>query len=747
MTEVAPEEQELVEIDEPFEETVTFTVDSALLRELGERLVGRPHIALAELIKNSYDADATHVEVKFAPEKDIIVVIDNGHGMTEREFKDFWMRVGSPHKEEKRFSRELGRRMTGNKGVGRLSAQFLAHEITISTVSNLDESTRLVAEVDWDEAVEAGELTEARARYRLENNEDDFPAGKPHGTSIVLKGLKQDWDAEQTEDLAREIWSLQPPFGSFSAASDKQRFEVEFESPDPEATERFKEQMQAYQKIWYAKIKGRLLTPEDTGEQNAVVKYHLEFDDGDEYEYEREVEDCKLSHLRFEIRTYYLKYRQPYGISVEEAREYFNDYGGVHVYDSGFHLPYYGPDNDWLDVEMEHSHRRSKSDLLPEDLQVQGGQEYVPTNSRLYGAVHVNTAKELEEAEESELEKGEYLKIQVSRDRLVPNDAYNQLSDIVRAGIDFYAHREKQRRLEETLRETPVETASEKFERVDEVLEHFEQDIPEEVYDTLESEIEEAIEASEQEEETIEQRTGLLGSLATAGMSAMAYEHEVQKQYDRLKQASRKIKTIETKDPTIREQLNSVASEIDEWIERAQSLRNLFSPLLDEENREVEARFRAKSTIREVCNQMDVLLGKAEVDLEDVDPDFRLPAAQYPEWNAIFQNVLVNAANAMLDSDRQLISVISETDGRERFLRIRDTGSGVDLEKSEELFKPFERQVSISESRRELGAGGSGLGLAIVRMIANNVGCDVRFVEPAEGFSTSFEIHWTEQDE
>lgn len=42
--------------------TVNFQADSALLRELGERLVGQPHIALAELIKNAYDADATNAK-------------------------------------------------------------------------------------------------------------------------------------------------------------------------------------------------------------------------------------------------------------------------------------------------------------------------------------------------------------------------------------------------------------------------------------------------------------------------------------------------------------------------------------------------------------------------------------------------------------------------------------------------------------------------------------------------------------
>jgi hypothetical protein len=48
----------------PTTKKLRFTVDSALLRELGERLVGQPHVALAELIKNSYDADASVVEVK-----------------------------------------------------------------------------------------------------------------------------------------------------------------------------------------------------------------------------------------------------------------------------------------------------------------------------------------------------------------------------------------------------------------------------------------------------------------------------------------------------------------------------------------------------------------------------------------------------------------------------------------------------------------------------------------------------------
>src|SRR6266480_1869671 len=96
-------------------ERISFTVDAALLRELGERLVGRPHIALAELIKNAYDADATQTVIRF--EDDRIEVIDNGHGMTRDDFRDFWMRIGSPHKETQTVSKKLKRPLTGSKGV------------------------------------------------------------------------------------------------------------------------------------------------------------------------------------------------------------------------------------------------------------------------------------------------------------------------------------------------------------------------------------------------------------------------------------------------------------------------------------------------------------------------------------------------------------------------------------------------------------------------------------------------------
>src|SRR5688572_31668114 len=94
---------------------IQFTVDAALLRELGERLVGKPHVALAELVKNSYDADATRCRIIFG--NDEIEVVDDGNGMTFEEFQKFWMRVGTTHKQQEGTSPRLHRPVTGSKGI------------------------------------------------------------------------------------------------------------------------------------------------------------------------------------------------------------------------------------------------------------------------------------------------------------------------------------------------------------------------------------------------------------------------------------------------------------------------------------------------------------------------------------------------------------------------------------------------------------------------------------------------------
>lgn len=133
-----------------------------------------------------------------------------------------------------------------------------------------------------------------------------------------------------------------------------------------------------------------------------------------------------------------------------------------------------------------------------------------------------------------------------------------------------------------------------------------------------------------------------------------------------------------------------------------------------------------------------------QIEIDKVSQDLLLPEASLVEWSAIFQNVFINAFNAMMDTERKLIDVSSRIENRDREILIQDTGCGVDLKEAETLFEPFERRMDISPERQALGYGGMGLGLTIVRLVARNIGCQVAFVKPEEKFSTAFSIKWRE---
>ncbi len=109
-----------------------FSVDTHLLRELGELLVGRDSTAVLELIKNAYDADARTVTLDASGldgDGGRIDVIDDGCGMTEERFRTAFLRIAGRGKESgDRRSPTFGRRYTGQKGIGRLATHKLTRK-------------------------------------------------------------------------------------------------------------------------------------------------------------------------------------------------------------------------------------------------------------------------------------------------------------------------------------------------------------------------------------------------------------------------------------------------------------------------------------------------------------------------------------------------------------------------------------------------------------------------------------------
>lgn len=717
---------------------VKFQADSTLLRELGERLVGQPHIALAELIKNAYDADATICTVSIDDNQ--ITVTDNGHGMTEAEFLDYWMTIGTRNKQGRDTSRELRRRVTGSKGVGRLSAQFLAHKLEIVTSPKSDGSPQLRAKVDWDAAVHAGTLTEAEAYYRTEPRDSSFPKQKPHGTRVVMTEIKQKWDADATRDLGRQLWMLQPPLSRHGSlvthAADPDDFQITMISTLTSVKERFDQQMKAMLGNHMAEISGELRRDGDKTRAHVKVTFRT----GERYS-ERFDMDPLIESAKWLIRVFKLSGKQAGGIDVATARDYFARFGGVMVYDARFRLPYYGAEQDWLEIEFDHSHRKSRSALLPDRLQVRRALNDLPTQGRLFGVVSINTGLEAREADEAQKESGDFLKIQVTRDRLVSNGSYLILRRAVRWSLDYYATRQRLREQQKVDTKRQREIATEKIEKVRSLLVEAHESYPQDdTIAALREELDGLSSAIGSEREADERARMLLGPLASAGMAALALEHESRKEMQSARQMLRALDRIgkESEDRRIVE----IGQQISVWIDRMEETRKLFGPLLDPDDREEVEALSASSVLRQVVTNVQALVSGMRFSLS-IPSDIYLPPATFAEWNSLFQNVIFNASNATLDLAERRVLCSGGRTGRATWIRVEDNGPGVEYADSAGLFEPFARRVTVSEERQALGLGGMGLGLTIVRMIASQRRARVAFVKPSPGWATAFQLSWS----
>lgn len=112
---------------------IKVTIDKGHLLTLGERMYVESIELIRELVNNAYDADATEVYIKVASES--IVVEDDGSGMNEKGFAQFFI-VGSEEKKIHSVSPRFGRKRVGQFGIGKFAALAAAECFTIESRKN-----------------------------------------------------------------------------------------------------------------------------------------------------------------------------------------------------------------------------------------------------------------------------------------------------------------------------------------------------------------------------------------------------------------------------------------------------------------------------------------------------------------------------------------------------------------------------------------------------------------------------------
>lgn len=218
-----------------------FEVHPSVLFRLGEELIQDEVQAIAELVKNCYDANARSARVEVrrddhgAGGEGTLLVADDGDGMTEDVLRTAFLTLAdSPKRRLKSLGLiEKGHRMPlGDKGLGRLGAQRLGRVLTVRTrpVNEQRESTvEHEMSIDWATVAKAERLSDVRFPITTRK----LPRGSKAGTDLEISGLRavDTYDPSNRAELQRQMVRLVSPFGpkrgfSISLTIDGERIDL-----------------------------------------------------------------------------------------------------------------------------------------------------------------------------------------------------------------------------------------------------------------------------------------------------------------------------------------------------------------------------------------------------------------------------------------------------------------------------------------------------------------------------------------
>lgn len=368
-----------------------FRPRARLLELLGEQLIDNARLAVFEMVKNSYDADANKVVVCLIdPDKTegSITVHDDGSGMTLETLTDIWLEPGADDRNEQKSagirSKKYKRLPLGEKGVGRFAAHKLGNEIKLWTRSI--GSPEYYVEIDWSDQINRRYMDETE--IHISESSGVYFKTRETGTHIEISGLKSLWTRGDVRRLWNNVTSITAPFIT------KDDFDVSLKVPGKEE--------------W---LKGVL----EVGDiiASAIWTYEFKFDrNGYEWTYgfnppsainvKGETKKEVVSKLPFPkslAATYYrdsefsAKGEQkipvvmppsfekgigpvegslfvfdrdrdilPFLIRPTQVSKYLDDNGGIRVYRDDIRVYSYGePGNDWLGLDLRRVNQPTKS--------------------------------------------------------------------------------------------------------------------------------------------------------------------------------------------------------------------------------------------------------------------------------------------------------------------------------------------------------------------------------------------------
>jgi len=749
-----------------------FTVDTHVFRELGELLVGRDSTALIELIKNSYDADATEVVVYGSDVQDteqgVIVITDDGVGMDSRIFTDGFLRIASRAKDTgDRRSTRFKRRFTGAKGIGRLAAHKLARVIEVESIFSQGRSvTGVSARIDWDriEQKETLDQIETSDAIKLEEIRPGSQA-KP-GTRITLRRLRRKWTKAEHARFLEEVQTFSvPEMLTAPLPTSVIGKQLLFTRPRVRDT-----QMDAQ---FTVSLDGDLAPPDDYWP--AVLEAANWILEIDALSKVGKVRYCIAPTKRaleefpdMEPRYYQIPYpgdgkgpkfqarillRTGQSRGDAKVRAWSGKSSGIRIYMEGFRvLPYGDSSNDWLSLDRDATERSDSSGesesqaleaeipLAPED---RPGLLNLP-NKHYFGAIFLTQ------------KNAPFLQMLVNREGFIPDAQYDQLVQVVRTGIAL------------TTRVRAVASASTRQERREQrakitrevalpdqpsfaaVINQAQQSLSAarrltgagdaksaaKLLDEGMASLNQVVSASAD----IADQAAMLRVLASVGTQLSSFVHEmngllgmaenIESALGRLIEHSPELKR------EVRSQLREIQKSVGDLRRHTERQASYLVDVVSVDARRRRSRQKLHTRFESAARLVQTAADRREIEIRNgIPPDLRSPPMFAAELTTVFANLLSNAIKAAGNKGR--IKASGQQKSKGTSIRVENTGKAVNLRTAERWFRPFES--STAEIDPILGQG-MGLGLTITRTMLDEYGATIEFVKPSHGFSTALEI-------
>jgi signal transduction histidine kinase len=188
-----------------------------LISTIGEDLIGDVYSAMVELVKNSYDADASKVDITFNYTKigdDHVLKIeieDDGHGMSTDVVSNAWLVPATKDKLERKESPK-GRLFQGKKGIGRYAAAILGQELVLKTTDTKGQRTEVL--LNWTHFENAEFLEDVEIIISSQMTND------VNGTSLFITAVDKkydQWGRPELANLTNELRKLKSPFKNYGS--------------------------------------------------------------------------------------------------------------------------------------------------------------------------------------------------------------------------------------------------------------------------------------------------------------------------------------------------------------------------------------------------------------------------------------------------------------------------------------------------------------------------------------------------